>query len=153
MTLTEQIEDDFLESYKSKNEAKVSLLRMLKSSIQNAKIAVKGDLPDQDIIKIIQREVKQRQDATEDYKKGKRADLAEKELKEIEYLKTYLPKELSDQEIELIVNEGIKITDSSTPADFGKVMAVAMPKIAGRATGDRVSLILKKHLNKNSTSI
>jgi hypothetical protein len=146
MTLAEQIEKDYLEAYKSKDEAKTSLLRMLKSSIQNAKIAQKSDLSDQDTIKIIQREVKQRIDAIEDYKKGGRADLAEKESKEIEYLKIYLPKELSDQELELIIKEGISQTGATGPSDFGKVMGATMPKIAGRATGDRVSQILKRLL-------
>jgi len=146
MTLAEQIEKDYLETYKNKDEAKTSLLRMLKSSIQNAKIAQKSDLSDQDTIKIIQREVKQRIDAIEDYKKGGRADLAEKESKEIEYLKIYLPKELSDQELELIIKEGISQTGATGPSDFGKVMGATMPKIAGRATGDRVSQILKRLL-------
>ena len=146
MTLTEQIENDYLESYKNKDEAKTSLLRMLKSSIQNAKIAKKGELSDQDAIKLIQREAKQRQDAILDYKKGGRIDLAEKELKEIEYLKIYLPEELSDQELELIIKEGISQTGASGLSDFGKVMGATMPKIAGRATGDRVSQILKRLL-------
>lgn len=147
MTLIEQIDKDYLDSYKSKDEAKTSLLRMLKSSIQNTKIAQRGKLSDDDAIKLIQKEVKQRQSSAQDYKKGNRADLADKELKEIEYLKIYLPEELTDQKLELIIKEGVSQTNASGLNDFGKVMAVVMPKVTGRATGDRVSQILKNLLS------
>lgn len=146
MTLAEQIESDYLEAYKSKDEDKTSLLRLLKSSIKNAEIAQKGNIGDQDAIKLIQKEVKQRRDAIKEYKRGEREDLAEKESQEIEMLKIYLPKELSDQELEVIVKNGIAQINASSPSDFGKAMGVIMPKIAGRAGGDRVSQMLKQML-------
>lgn len=144
--LKEQIDKDYIEAYKSKDEAKTSLLRMIKSAIKNAEIANKSQLSDADVIKILQRESKQRNEAITDYNAGGRPDLVIKEQNEIELLKNYLPKELTDQELLDIVKEAIKTTGATSPADFGKVMGATMPKIAGRATGDRVSVVLKNIL-------
>ena len=147
MNLTEQINQDFLIAYKSKDEAKSSVLRLLKSSIQNAEIAKKDELIDDEIFKLIQKEIKQRQDAIVEYKKGNREDLATKDETEISILKSYLPSELSDEELEQIVSETIATVGAQSQADFGKVMGAVMPKVTGRATGDRVSATVKKHLN------
>lgn len=146
MKLAEQINQDFLTAYKSKDEAKSSLLRLLKSSLQNAEIAKKEELVDEEIFKLIQREVKQRQDAIVEYKKGDREDLAAKDEAEITILKTYLPSELSKEELEKFITDAISSVGAQSQADFGKVMGAAMPKIAGRATGDRVSAMVKKLL-------
>lgn len=147
MNLVEQINHDFLSAYKSKDDAKSSLLRLLKSSIQNASIAKKAELTDEEVFKLIQREIKQRQDAIVEYKKGNRDDLAAKDESEIAILKTYLPSELSDQELEQIISETISSIGAQNPADFGKVMGAVMPKVTGRATGDRVSATVKKLLS------
>lgn len=147
MTLAEQINQDYIIAYKSKDEAKSSLLRLLKSSMQNAEIAKKSKLTDEEIFKLIQREIKQRQDAIIEYKKGNRSDLADKDEVEINILKTYLPTELSDEELGKLVAEAISATSAQSQADFGKVMGAVMPKIAGRATGDRVSSVVKKLLS------
>jgi len=147
MKLAEQINQDFLTAYKNHDEAKSSLLRLLKSSLQNAEIAKKGELQDEEVIKLIQKEVKQRQDAIVEYKRGGRDDLANKDEAEITILKTYLPLELSEEELEKLVSEAITSTNAQSPADFGKVMAAVMPKIAGRATGDKVSTTVKKLLS------
>lgn len=144
--LKEQIDKDYIEAYKSKDEAKTSLLRMIKSAIKNAEIANKSQLSDAEVIKILQRESKQRNEAITDYNAGGRPDLVKKEQNEIELLKNYLPKELTDQELSDIVTEAIATTGATSPADFGKVMGATMPKIAGRATGDRVLAVLKNIL-------
>lgn len=147
MSLKEQINQDFLNAYKNKDEAKSSLLRLLKSSIQNAEIAKKGELSDEEIFKLLQKEIKQRQEAIVEYKKGGREDLVNKDQAEIDLLKAYLPAELSDSELEQIVNEAIKNTGASGQTDFGKVMGATMPKIAGKASGDRVSQMVKSKLS------
>lgn len=147
MTLAEQINQDYIIAYKSKDEAKSSLLRLLKSSLQNAQIAKKNELTDEEIFKLIQSEIKQRQDAIIEYKKGDRSDLADKDEAEITILKAYLPTELSDEELEKLVAEAISATSAQSQADFGKVMAAVMPKIVGRATGDKVSSVVKKLLS------
>jgi len=146
MSLKEQINQDFLNAYKSHDEAKSSLLRLLKSSMQNAEIAKKDELADEEIFKLIQREIKQRQDASIEYKKGGREDLAVKDEAEITILKTYLPSELSDEELGKLVAEAISSVGAKSQADFGKVMGAVMPKIAGRASGDRVLASVKKLL-------
>lgn len=147
MSLSEQINHDYIIAYKSKDEVKSSLLRLLKSSLQNAEIAKKGELTDEEIFKLIQRETKQRQDAIIEYKRGDREDLAAKDEAEITILKTYLPSELSDQELEELVSGAIGAVGAKTQADFGKVMGTVMPKIIGCTTGDRVSATVKKLLN------
>lgn len=147
MNLKEQINQDFLSAYKSRDEAKSSLLRLLKSSLQNAEIAKKGKLTDDEIFKLIQREIKQRQGAIIEYKKGNRKDLAAKDDAEIIILKTYLPSELSNEELEKLVTEAILNTSAQSQVDFGKVMGAVMPKIANKASGDRVSSAVKTLLS------
>lgn len=147
MKLAEQINQDFLTAYKSHDEAKSSLLKLLKSSLQNAQIAKQGELQDEEVIKLIQKEVKLRQEAIVQYKKGGRDDLAAKDEAEIVILKTYLPSELSDEELEKLVAEVISSVGGQSQADFGRVMGAVMPKIAGRATGNVVSSTVKKLLS------
>ncbi|MFA7244376.1 MAG: GatB/YqeY domain-containing protein [Patescibacteria group bacterium] len=141
MALSEQINTDFIAAYKDKDEAKSSVLRMLKSSIKNEEIAQKTSLSDDDVIKIIQREIKQRNDSIAEYDKGGRPDLSEKEKAEIDILNKYLPTQLSDDEIEAIVR---KVAENES--DFGKIMGAVMPQVAGKADGNRVSAVVRKVL-------
>jgi len=99
MDLSDQIQKDLDQALKSKKEAEVSTLRMLKSAIKNASIAKKEDLDETEITKIIRSEIKKRKESIEAFTQGDRSDLAEKEKKEIEVLKIYLPQELSDEQI------------------------------------------------------
>jgi len=143
MTLSEQIDKDFIAAYKDKDENKSSVLRLLKSALKNEEIAKKTQLSDDDAIKIIQREIKQRKDSVAEYEKGGRADLADKEKAEIAILEAYMPDQLSDEELETIVK-----SQAEGESDFGKIMSKVMPQVAGRADGSRVSAAVRKVLGQ-----
>ncbi len=143
MPIKETIDKDFIAAYKDKDEAKSSVLRLLKSALKNEEIAKKSELSDDDAIKIIQREIKQRKDSVTEYEKGGRADLAEKEKSEITILEAYMPAQLSDEELEAIVKNA-----AAGESDFGKVMGKVMPSVAGKADGGRVSAVVRKVLGQ-----
>jgi uncharacterized protein YqeY len=148
MDLKSQIDKDFLEAYKAKDEAKVSVLRMLKSAIKNSEIAEKKTLTDEEILRVLKKEVKQRTDSVSEYTKAGRADLAEKEEKEINVIKNYLPAELSDEEISNIVEQAISETGASEIKDMGKVIALVMQKSQGAADGAKVANLVRTKLQK-----
>lgn len=148
MTLSEQINNDFIEALKNRDSEKLSVLRMLKSSIKNSEIALKKTLDDPEVVKILQREVKQRKDSIESFSSAGREQLAEKEEKEIKYLEKYLPEQLSDDDLTAILETVITETGAKSMADLGRVMASAMPKVSGRADGSAVSEKAKELLTK-----
>jgi len=139
MTLVEDINKDFLEAYKTKNETKSSVLRMLKSNLQSAEKEKGSVLDDDEAIKVVQKEAKQRNESISEFKKGGRKDLAEKEQNELEILETYLPEQLGKDEIKKIVEETITEVGATSKADMGKVMGAVMPKVAGKTDGGQVS--------------
>lgn len=146
MSLKDKIKQDYLTAYKAKEETKVSVLRMLQSAIKNAEIESKEEMLDGDVVKVIQKEIKQRQDSISSYKSGGRDDLANIESEELTILETYLPKQLSDQEIDEIVAGVIKVVGATSKQDFGKVMGATMPKVAGKTDGNKVSASVNRLL-------
>jgi hypothetical protein len=149
MSLKEKIEKDFAEARKEKNEAVVSTLGMLKAAIQNAEIAgMRKEFVDEDVLKVINSEVKKHKDSIVEYEKGSRADLADKEKKEMEILAQYLPAQIGEEEIKKIAEEKIKELGATGPGDFGKVMGQVMKAVAGRAGGDAVGKVVKELLSK-----
>jgi uncharacterized protein YqeY len=146
MSLIEQINKDYIDALKSKEAEKVSVLRMLKSAIGNAKIQLQKDLTDDDIVKVVQSQIKQRKDSIATYEAGNRAELADKEKDEIEVLSAYMPEQLSDEELTLIVKSAINETGATSAADMGKVMGKVMPQVAGRADGGQISAKVKELL-------
>lgn len=127
---------------------RLSVLRMVRSSMHNKEIEkrVKGGelgLSEEEVIAALRSEVKKRRDAIAEFRKGKREDLAEKESAELQILEMYLPQELSDEEILGVVRETVHELGSVTIKDFGRVMASVMKKLMGRASGDRVSQIVR----------
>lgn len=143
-----KISSDLKESIKNKDVLRTSTLRMLTASIQNLLIEKKAkELEDGDTLKIIARQIKQRQDSIESFKKGNRMDLAEKEAKEMEILKTYMPEELGEVEIKNIIQRIISQTGASSKSDFGNVMKAVMQETKGRADGKLVSSMVQQLLN------
>jgi len=139
------------EAMKAKDEIKLSTLRMLSASIANKEIELKKKdegLSDDEIMAVISTEVKKRRDAAEGFEKGDRAEMAEKEKKEMEILKAYLPPEISDDELRAEIQKGIKKTAAQSLADLPKVMKIIMPNLKGKADGGRISGMLKEELNK-----
>ncbi len=118
-------------------------LRGVKSAVKNAEIAKRPDkLAEEDIIKVLRSEIKKRQDAIFDFKKGNRQDLVDKESREIEIIKRYLPPELTEEKLREMVEKAIKDTGATSPKDFGKVMGAVMKEVKGQVDGGRVKEIV-----------
>jgi len=155
MTLKEKIHQDLNEAMKSKEELKTSVLRLLSSVILNKEKdkryksgkAENVLLTDEEIIDVIFSEAKKRKEAIELYERGNRGDLAEKERKETEILKIYLPEQLSEEEIKKIIKEAMGQVGAKEMKDMGKVMAELAPKIKGRADAGMISKIVKELLS------
>jgi len=140
--LAEKIEDDFKAALKARDVRKVETLRMLKAALGNFLIEKRKDkAEDAELISLIQKQLKLRQDSIESFQKGGRADLVEKETREKIILESYLPKALSDEELEALVKRAIAETSAQSKADLGKVMKQALALAQGRADGKRASEI------------
>ena len=134
MNLSEQIMADMKEAMKNKDKIRLNTVRMIKSALMNEKIKLGHDLTKDDELTVLNREKKQREESIADF------------VKELAIVESYLPKQLSKEELEQIVVETIKEVDAKTKADFGKVMKGLMPKIKGRADGKVTSTIVREHL-------
>ena len=148
--LKDKIQEDLRQAMMAKEELKLSTIRMLKSAIQYHEIQKGGagyKATDEDVIEVIGREVKKRNEAIELYKKGGRNELADKEQKELEILKSYLPEQMSDEEVRKLVEETISQTGAQSMQDMGKVMGALMPKVKGRADATLVSSLVKEKLS------
>ncbi len=146
----QQLKDQLKQSMLAKDATKTSVLRMALSAIGYYEInkGVGYDANDEDVLTVIQKEVKQHRDSIEQFEKGARPDLVDKEKKELEILQKYLPEQMSEEEIRNLVTDTIKQTSASSPSDMGKVMAALMPKLKGKADGGLVSKIVKEELAK-----
>ena len=159
--LKKTIEDQIKEAMKARDEVKLSTLRMLISSIRNREIEkraklVKGgaesdinslsQLNDEETLDAVRSEVKKRRDAIVEYEKANRPELAQKEKDELAILQAYLPAELSDEEIEKLLQP---LAAGASEKDFGRVMGAAMKAVSGRASGDRVGAMVKRMLASN----
>jgi len=149
--LYQKIKEDLNEALKSGDTLRISVLRMVLSSLHNKEIEKKGknqnpELTEEEIIEVLKREVKKRKEAIETYLKGNRNDLADKEKKELEIIIAYLPKQLSEEEIKKIVQEAIQKLGAQSEKDFGKVMGFLMKELKGKADAGLVSQIVKESL-------
>jgi len=149
MELIERIQKEYIQAVKEKDEIKASVLNMIKSQIKYKEIELKGlgkALQEGDLIEIIRKEIKKREEAVEMYLQGGREDLANKEKKELEVLKQYLPKVPDIEEIEKEIDKIIEEVSAKDKKDFGKVMKVAMEKFKGIVDGDKIKEIVQKKL-------
>lgn len=148
MALETQIQKDIMAAMKEKDTVRLNAVRSIKSAILLAKTSEGGskELTDSDIIKLIQKLAKQRNESAEQYKAAGRDELADNELAEAKVLETYLPAQLSETELETKIREIIAQTGASKPSDMGKVMGVATKQLAGLAEGKMISMIVKKLL-------
>ena len=148
MTLKEQIVADVTVAMKAKDAARTSTLRMLKAAIVNRQIEKGGELDEEELLKLLRSQVKQRRDSVEQYEKGGRQDLADKELAEIAVIEGYLPQAASQEEIDKAVAEAIAETGASSMKEMGAVMKAVMPRLAGKnADGRAVSDAVKTKLS------
>lgn len=149
MSLEQKIMADMKDAMKAKDEAALRGLRAIKAAIIIAKTAegAKGELTEDDEIKLLQKLVKQRKDSLDIYKQQNRADLAKKEEEEIAVIEKFLPGQLSESELKEEVKKIIEETGAKSPADIGKVMGAATKKLAGRADGKAISSAAKALLS------
>ena len=151
--LEEKILNDYRGAMKSKDTLKSSVLSFLRSDLLNAAVAKKKDkLDDSEVLAVIKKQIKQRQDSVEQFTKGNRLDLADKEKRELEILKSYLPPQLSEDEIKKIIEETIAAVGAQGAKDMGKVMKEVSAKIAGQADGKLVSDLVKQRLTALATN-
>ncbi|MCK4525451.1 MAG: GatB/YqeY domain-containing protein [Candidatus Andersenbacteria bacterium] len=146
MDLRDKIKNDLKDAMKSGDNVTRDVLRMLNSDIKNVEIDLKKELADDDVVKIIKRNIKSRKDSIEQYKKGNREDLAVQEEKELKILEKYMPEQMSEEKIRKIVIDIIKKSEASGASDFGKVMGMAMKEAGGNMDGNVVSRIVKEEL-------
>ena len=146
MSILEKIESDYIVALKNKEAEKVSVLRMLKAELHNAKIEKKADLEESEEILVLNKEVKKRQDSVEQYQKGNRPELADKELNEITIIKNYLPKQISEVELEQIVEKAITETNAKEIKDMGKVMPIVIAQVKGAADNSKIAQVVKQKL-------
>ncbi|OGX37133.1 MAG: hypothetical protein A3C36_06715 [Omnitrophica WOR_2 bacterium RIFCSPHIGHO2_02_FULL_52_10] len=145
--LEDRIQKDYIAAMKSRDSLRSSTLSFLRAQIKNVLIEKKQDkLGDPDIITVIKKQVKQRQESVAQYEQGGRKDLADKEAAEMAVLKEYLPQEMSEQELKGLVAESIKAAQAVSMKDMGKVMKVMTEKVQGRADNKLVSELVKKAL-------
>lgn len=151
--MEERIQKDIMSAMKEKDEVRLTALRAVKTAIMQTKTSpnFKGDrdvnLPDADVFKIMQKLAKEREESFNIYISAGRNDLADKEHKEMLIIKEYLPKPLTEEELNTIVKETIEEVGASTMKDMGKVMGMVSQKTNGRADGKVVSMIVKKLLS------
>jgi len=147
MSLRDQILADVTVAMKAKDAARTSTLRMLKAAIVNRQIEKGGELDDEELMKLLRSQVKQRRDSVEQYEKGGRQDLVDKERAEIAVIEGYLPQAASQDEIDKAVAAAIAETGAASIKEMGAVMKAVMPRLAGKnADGRAVSETVKKKL-------
>ena len=146
MNLKEQINNDIKTAMKEKNAPLRDALRLLSSAMKQIEVDERKELSDDDIIKIIQKQVKQRNDAMSQYRDAGREDLYEKEASEAAIFETYLPKQLSDDELESAIKEIIAQVGAESMKDIGKVMGAASKSLGAQADGKRINECAKKLL-------
>lgn len=145
MSILEKLNTEMKGAMKDKNETTVSVIRMLKADIANTAIrSNKENLTDAEILQVIQRHIKQHNDSIEQFKKGNRDDLVAKEEKELNVLKTYIPEQMADGELEKLIKEIITAIGQVTKKDMGKVIKETLEKTNGKADGKRISALAAK---------
>ncbi|ANF97740.1 GatB/YqeY domain-containing protein [Paenibacillus bovis] len=146
MSLSERLNENMKQAMRDKDKFKLSTIRMVRSTVKNLEIDLKRDANDEEVLDILSREIKQRKDALQEFEKAGRDDLTSNLRAEIEIISEYLPAQLSEEEIKVIVQQTILETGASSKADMGKLMSALMPKVKGRADGKVVNQTVQQLL-------
>jgi len=148
MSLKNKLTDDLKIAMKTQNKVMKSTVTMLRAAIKQIEVDERRDLTDDEILDIIAKQVKQKMNAIEDFTSGGRDDLVELTKSEIEFLMAYMPEQLSDEALAVIVNDAISATNATTMKDMGKVMGIVNSKAKGQADSKRIADMVKKSLTK-----
>lgn len=146
-TLASKIETDFITAYKAKDALRLSVLRMLKTALKNQQVELKRELNDDEILDVIAKQAKQRQDAIDQFTQANRQDLADKEADELVILKEYLPEALSADELAQAIDAAIAEVGAQGMQDMGKVMQAIMQQYKGRVDGKALSGQVRQRLS------
>ena len=144
--MNERIKLDLIEAMKSKEELRLSTIRLLKGAIEIEEKKIKKSLEDSEILDIISKQVKLRKESIVEFEKANRLDAVDKLNKELDILYDYLPEQLSTNELLILIDEAIKEVNATSSKDFGNVMKIVVPKIKGKADSKEVSEIIKNKL-------
>jgi len=147
MGLEERLVEEMKQAMKSSDKLRLSTIRLMRTALKNKEIELRKKLDDDEIMKVIHGMVRKSDESIEQFKAGGRADLVEKETKEVEILKSFLPQSLSEEEIRKIIDETIQETQASSLKDLGKVMKSVMPKLTGKADGKLINQLVKERLS------
>jgi uncharacterized protein YqeY len=148
MSLLDRLNSDMKDAMRNKDKEKLSVIRMVKASIQNDAIKLmKQELTEDEQLTVLTRELKQRKDSLQEFEKAGRDDLVEKLKTEISILHAYLPEQLSEEELVTIIKQTISDVNASSKAEMGKVMGAVLPKVKGKADGGLVSKLVQQLLN------
>ncbi|HZP90027.1 MAG TPA: GatB/YqeY domain-containing protein [Actinomycetota bacterium] len=145
-TLKQRVRDEMTEALRAGDKVRLGALRMLAAAITNREKEVLHELSDDEVREVAAREVKRRTESIEAFERGGRADLVEKEAAEREVLKRYAPEQLSEAEVEALIEEAIAVTGASTPKEMGKVMGAVMARARGRVDGAAVQARVRARL-------
>ena len=149
MSLEEQLNKDYVQAMKDRDSTRSAALSFLRSQIKYARIELKTEnVADKDVITVIKKQVKQRQDSIDQFKQGGRQDLVDKEEKELAILKHYLPAEMSAEELKGIIQQAIKSVGALSVKDMGKVIKETAAKAEGRADNKQISELVKEELSR-----
>ena len=146
MSIIERIQADQRSALKAGEKERLSALRLLSSELKNRRIELRRDLTDEDAVEVLMKALKQRRESEEQYTKGGRPELAAREAAEAEVIRGYLPAQLSDEELDALVDAAIAEAGATSVKDMGAVMGRLMPKLKGRAEGAVVSARVKERL-------
>ena len=147
MSLKDKLMDDLKSAMKDKDTVRKNAVQMVRASVLQVEKDNKLTLDDEGVIEVVAKEVKKRKDVLPEYEKSGRQDLIDELTREIEVLMVYLPQQMSEEEIEVLVIDAIAQTEAKSMKDIGKVMAVIMPKTKGKADGKVINNFVKKHLS------
>lgn len=146
MTLKDRLMDDMKVSMKNKDTLKKSVITMIRASVKQKEVDNRVELTDDDVIELIAKQLKQRNDALVEFEKAEREDLITQTKAEIEILASYLPQQLTDEELEAVVRDAVAEVNAQSIKDMGKIMGKVMDVAKGRVDGKRINEMAKKIL-------
>lgn len=144
--MREKLLNDLKDAMKNQDKMRLSVIRMVKGAMQMEELKVKHELNDDEVIGILSKEIKTRKESMLEFEKGNRLDLIDQTQKEIDILNTYMPEQLSEEEIMQVINEAFDFVNPTTSSDMGKIMSYLTPKLKGKADMSIVSKTIKERL-------
>lgn len=151
MRLRDKINEDLTAAMKSREAARLSVLRMMKAAVKNKEIDLRAELDDAQVVQVLSTLIRQRKDSIEQFTRGGRSDLADKESAEIRVIEGYLPAGITDEEIAAVVDQVVRESAASSPKDMGRVMKECMSRFSGKLVdGKKVSALVKERLEKTA---